>query len=187
VRLIVASILRWSHGQAGFLGRLISGEMESGKTEGTETLKRNTKVGTGISVGTEISRKKKMTRILIADDNAIIRGGLLRLLQSHEDWEVCGEARDGQEAVDKSRELDPDVVVLDFLMPGLNGIEAAKEISGMRPDTPILMWTMYLTTELCETARRAGVRGILAKGDVGELFSGVETLLGGGTFFAPVQ
>jgi DNA-binding NarL/FixJ family response regulator len=130
---------------------------------------------------------KKMTRILIADDNAIIRGGLLRLLQSHEDWEVCGEARDGQEAVDKSRELDPDVVVLDFLMPGLNGIEAAKEISGMHPDTPILMWTMYLTTELCETARRAGVRGILAKGDVGELFSGVETLLGGGTFFAPVQ
>ncbi len=139
-------------------------------------------------VETEILRKKMMmTRILIADDNAIIRGGLQRLLQTHEDWEVCGEARDGQEAVDKSRELDPDVVVLDFLMPGLNGIEAAREISGACPDTAILMWTMYLTNELCETARRAGIRGILAKGDVGELFSGVETLLGGGTFFAPVQ
>ena len=87
----------------------------------------------------------------------------------------------------KALALNPDVVLLDVSMPNLNGIEAAKEISGMRPDTPILMWTMYLTTELCETARRAGVRGILAKGDVGELFSGVETLLGGGTFFAPVQ
>jgi len=175
VRLIVASILRWSRGQSHLSAN------GNRKNAGTEILKRNTKEGT------ETPRKKKMTRILIADDNAIIRGGLLRLLQSHEDWEVCGEARDGQEAVDKSRELDPDVVVLDFLMPGLNGIEAAKEISGMRPDTPILMWTMYLTAELCDTARRAGVRGILAKGDVGELFSGVETLLGGGTFFAPVQ
>jgi DNA-binding NarL/FixJ family response regulator len=128
-----------------------------------------------------------MVRILIVDDNALIRGGLLRLLQSHEDWEVCGEARDGLEAVDKSRELDPDVVVLDFLMPGLNGIEAAKEISDTHPDTRILMWTMYLTNELRETAQRVGVRGILAKGDVGELFSGVETLLGGGTFFGPVH
>lgn len=138
----------------------------------------------------EEQRKDKgaeMIRILIADDNAIIRGGLLRLLQSHEDWEVCGEARDGLEAVDKSRELAPDIIVLDFLMPGLNGIEAAKEISDRSPDARILMWTMYLTNELCETARRAGIRGILAKGDVGELFSGVETLLGGGTFFAPVN
>ena len=71
-----------------------------------------------------------MTKILIADDNALIRGGLMRLLQTHDDWQVCGEARDGNEAVDKSRELVPDVVVLDFLMPGLNGIEAAKRISG---------------------------------------------------------
>lgn len=128
-----------------------------------------------------------MTKILIADDNALIRGGLLRLLQTHAGWEVCGEARDGLEAVSKSRELDPDVVVLDFLMPGLNGIEAARAISDSRPGTPILMWTMYLTTELCETARRAGVRGVLAKGNVGELFSGLETLLEGGTFFAPVD
>jgi DNA-binding NarL/FixJ family response regulator len=128
-----------------------------------------------------------MIRILIADDNALIRGGLQRLLQSHEDWEVCGEARDGLEAVDKSRELEPDIVVLDFLMPGKNGIEAAKEISDTQPGTRILMWTMYLTNELCDTARRAGVRGVLSKGDVGELFSGMETLLGGGTFFAPVH
>ncbi len=124
---------------------------------------------------------------MIADDNALIRGGLLKLLRSHDDWEVCGEARDGHEAVDKSRELDPDVVVLDFLMPGLNGIEAAREISDARPNIPILMWTMYLTRELCETARRAGVKGVLAKGNIGELFSGVETVLGGGTFYAPAH
>jgi DNA-binding NarL/FixJ family response regulator len=126
-----------------------------------------------------------MTKILIADDNALIRGGLLRLLQTHDDWEVCGEARDGQEAVEKSRELIPDVVVLDFLMPGLNGIEAAKRISGIRPEIPILLWTMYLSTELCQTARDAGIKGVLAKGNVGDLFDGLETVLNGGTFFTP--
>ncbi len=126
-----------------------------------------------------------MTKILIADDNALIRGGLLRLLQTHDDWEVCGEARDGQEAVEKSRELIPDVVVLDFLMPGLNGIEAAKRISGIRPEIPILLWTMYLSTELCQTAQAAGIKGVLAKGNVGDLFDGLETVLSGGTFFTP--
>ena len=128
-----------------------------------------------------------MTKILIADDNALIRGGLHRLLQTHEDWDVCGEAHDGREAVAKARELDPDLVVLDFLMPGLNGLEAAKEIASHRPEVPIFMWTMYLTAELCDAARRAGIRGVLAKGNVGELFSGLETLLKGGTFFAPVH
>lgn len=128
-----------------------------------------------------------MIRILIADDNPLIRGGLHRLLQSHYGWEVCGEARDGREAVAKSRELDPDVIVLDFLMPGLNGVEAAREITCSRPDTPILLWTLYLTRELCEKARLAGVKGVLAKGNVGELFSGVETVLGGGTFYEPVM
>jgi len=128
-----------------------------------------------------------MTKILIADDNALIRGGLHRLLQTHKDWEVCGEAHDGREAVAKTRELDPDLVVLDFLMPGLNGVDAAREISGHRPAIPILMWTMYLTAELCDAARQAGIRGVLAKGNVGELFDGLETLLKGGTFFAPVH
>jgi len=126
-----------------------------------------------------------MTKILIADDNELIRSGLQRLLQTHDDWEVCGEARDGQEAVEKSRELVPDVVVLDFLMPGLNGIEAAKRITGFCPATPILLWTMYLSNELCQTARDAGIRGVLAKGNVGDLFDGLETVLSGGTFFTP--
>ena len=126
-----------------------------------------------------------MTKILIADDNALIRGGLMRLLHTHDDWQVCGEACDGNEAVDKSRELVPDVVVLDFLMPGLNGIEAARRISGICPETPILLWTMYLSNELCETAKNAGIKGVLAKGNVGDLFDGLETVIGGGTFFAP--
>lgn len=125
-----------------------------------------------------------MTKILIADDNAVIRGGLSRLLRTHEDWEVCGEARDGQEAVDKSCELGPDVVVLDFRMPGLNGIDAARKISSLSPGIPILLWTMYLSPELCETAKRVGIRAVLAKGDVGYLFVGLETILKGGTFYA---
>ena len=126
-----------------------------------------------------------MTKILIADDNELIRAGLHRLLQTHDGWEVCGEARNGEEAVEKSRDLAPDVVVLDFLMPGLNGIEAAKRISGLSPDTPILLWTMYLSTELSKTAKNAGIKGVLAKGNVGELFHGLETILNGGTFYSP--
>jgi DNA-binding NarL/FixJ family response regulator len=125
------------------------------------------------------------TKILIVDDNVLIRRGLHRLLQMHEGWEVCGEASDGREAVQKSRELAPDVVVLDFFMPGLNGIEAAREISEMSPKIPILMWTMYLSPELFDTARNAGISGVLAKGNVNELFCGLETILQGGTFFAP--
>ena len=128
-----------------------------------------------------------MTKILIADDNALIRGGLHRLLQTHEDWEVCGEAKDGQEAIAKSRELAPDIVVLDFLMPVLNGLEAAKGIAAICPKTPILLWTMYLSTELCQTAKDAGIKGVLAKGNVGDLFDGLETILKGGTFFAPAN
>ena len=126
-----------------------------------------------------------MTSILIADDNALIRAGLHRFLQAHEDWEVCGEACDGEEAVEKTRDLIPDVVLLDFLMPGLNGIEAAKKISEFSPNIPILLWTMYLSAELNEAARNAGIKGVLAKGNAGELFLGLETILEGGTFYAP--
>lgn len=128
-----------------------------------------------------------VTKILIADDNVLIRRGLRKLLQTHDGWEVCGEASDGQEAIQKSRALVPDVIVLDFLMPGVNGIEAAKEISEMSPKIPILLWSMYLSPQLFETARSAGISGILPKGNVNELFSGLETILNGGTFYAPAQ
>ena len=93
------------------------------------------------------------TRILIADDSPIVRQCLGRLLCGHTDWEVCGEATDGEDAVCKTQELDPDLVILDFLMPRKNGIDAAREIGKRSPGTPILLCTICLTQELVDLAR----------------------------------
>jgi len=124
-----------------------------------------------------------VAKILIVDDNVMIRRGLRKLLQTHAGWEVCGEASNGEDAIQKSRELVPDVIVLDFLMPGLNGIEAATEIAEISPKIPILLWTMYLSPQLFDIARSADINGILPKGNVNELFKGLEIILSGGTFF----
>ena len=123
------------------------------------------------------------TRILIADDSQIIRQCLGRLLCTHRGWEVCGEAKDGEEAVQKVQELTPDVVVLDFLMPRKNGLEAAREIGKLSPRIPILLCTLSITPELVDLSRRAGVSGTLSKNNMNKVFAGIETLLRGHTFF----
>ena len=123
------------------------------------------------------------TRILIADDSPIVRQCMGRLLGDHTDWEVCGEASDGDEAVCKAQELDPDLVVLDFLMPRKNGIDAAREIGKLSPKTPILLCTICLTPELVDLARRAGVSGTLPKGELNKVVTCIETLLRGERFF----
>ena len=87
-------------------------------------------------------------RILIADDNLPIRLGLRRLLEKQPGWEVCGEAVDGPDAIQKSRELHPDLIILDFLMPRANGLEAAREINKADPRVPILLCTIYLSKQL---------------------------------------
>src|ERR1700757_1230336 len=82
-------------------------------------------------------------RILIADDHEIFRRGLRSLLESHPEWEVCGEAVDGQEAVDRFKELQPDVIVLDVGMPRLNGLEAAELIRKQVPDSRIVILSQH--------------------------------------------
>ena len=123
------------------------------------------------------------TRILIADDNSPVRSGLRHLLENHPDWEVCGEAVDGADAVEKSRKLKPDVIVIDFLMPRANGLEAASEITKSLPEVPILLCSMYLSEPLLEQARRAGIRGAVSKTKVGDIVHGVEALLQQKGFF----
>lgn len=123
------------------------------------------------------------TRILIADDNSPVRSGLRHLLENQPNWRVCGEAVDGVDAIVKSRELNPDLIVLDFIMPRANGLEAAIEITKTQPTVPILLCSMYLSAPLLEQARRVGIRGAVSKTNVGEIVDGVEALLGRKEFF----
>jgi len=124
-----------------------------------------------------------MARILIADDNSHVRHALRALLEHNPDWVVCGEAVDGRDAVLKAKQLTPDLVVLDFLMPGLNGLEAAREIHKSVPSTRMLMCTMYLSPQLTEVAKSSGVRGAVAKTGIGQLTKGIEAVLRDETYF----
>jgi DNA-binding NarL/FixJ family response regulator len=124
-----------------------------------------------------------MARILIADDNPHVRHALRTLLEHNPEWQVCGEAVDGRDAVSKAKELTPDLVVLDFLMPGLNGLEAAREIHKYVPSTRMLMCTMYLSPQLTEVAKSSGVRGTVSKTGIGHLTKGIEAVLRDETFF----
>jgi DNA-binding NarL/FixJ family response regulator len=123
-----------------------------------------------------------MTRILVADDSNVMRHGMRLLLRQHEGWEVCGEAVDGQEAVLKAHQLAPDVVVLDFAMPVMNGIEAARQIRNERPNTPIVLCSMYLDSQLATVAHDAGIASVLSKSNIGQVIKGVEAGLRGESF-----
>jgi DNA-binding NarL/FixJ family response regulator len=126
----------------------------------------------------------KPFRILIADDHDVVRSGIRTLLEGHPGWTVCGEARDGREAVAKVAELRPDLVVLDVAMPTLNGMDAARQILKVRPGTPILIFTLYESDELIRQVLEAGVRGFILKSDAAQnLLLAVEALQRQATFF----
>lgn len=124
-------------------------------------------------------RPMAITRILIVDDSAIFREGLRTILEDHIDWHVCGEAENGMEAVEKSRLLVPDLIVMDLSMPYMTGIEAAYEIFREFPKIPILLLTLYLTQQLAEEASKTGIRATLSKSDMDRLIDGIETILRG--------
>jgi DNA-binding NarL/FixJ family response regulator len=104
-----------------------------------------------------------MLRILVADDAPMVRAGLKLLLEAHEGWSVCGEAEDGQDAVQKALALNPDVVLLDVAMPNLNGIEASEIIKKHLPSATIFFVTQYDSLEMARATAEAGARGYIAK------------------------
>jgi DNA-binding NarL/FixJ family response regulator len=104
-------------------------------------------------------------RILIADDHAVVRAGLRALLESRSGWDVCGEAADGREAVEKATKLKPDVAVLDIGMPLLNGVEATRRIRASSPQTEVLILTMHQSDDLVHQVIEAGARGYILKDD----------------------
>jgi DNA-binding NarL/FixJ family response regulator len=104
-----------------------------------------------------------MLRILVADDVPMVRAGLKSLLETHEGWSVCGEAGDGQDAVQKALDLTPDVVLLDVSMPHLNGLQAAEIIKKHLPSATIYFVTQYHSLEMARATAEVGARGCIAK------------------------
>lgn len=123
-------------------------------------------------------------KILVADDHEVMRLGIRNLLEAQANWTVCAEASDGKEAVDKTLQCRPDVIILDITMPTLNGIEAANRISASHPEIPIILFSLHLSDDLMNAFSCATIRGAVSKSEAGrDLVEAVETVLRGGTFF----
>jgi DNA-binding NarL/FixJ family response regulator len=104
-------------------------------------------------------------RILVVDDNALVRGLVREFIESRPGFEVCGEAADGFEGVEKGLELRPDLIVLDFLMPRINGLQAAMMLREVVPATPIILYTVYKDETISCLAHNAGVASVISKTD----------------------
>lgn len=101
--------------------------------------------------------------ILIADDKRHMRRVLRSLIEGHEGWEVCAEAADGVQAVNRAKQFQPDLIILDLAMPELNGIEAAGQISQALPGVPILIFTLYASPQIEREAEKVGVQRVISK------------------------
>jgi DNA-binding NarL/FixJ family response regulator len=123
------------------------------------------------------------TRILIADDDASIRGLLRRILEEHPGWQVCGEAANGRDAILKTEQLTPDVVVIDLAMPQMNGLQAGQEIFKSTHLPMLLLTVQDVSPELAQEARKAGFQGALSESRGVEVVTGIETLLREENFF----
>ena len=123
-------------------------------------------------------------RILVADNHEIVRRGICALLKSHAGWDVCAEAADGREAVEKAKQLDPDVVILDIGMPNVNGLTAARQILQNDPQQKILILTITDSEQIVREVLQAGARGFVLKSDAArDLLTAVEALEKNRTFF----
>jgi DNA-binding NarL/FixJ family response regulator len=126
-------------------------------------------------------------RVVLADDHAMFRQGIKRILRDAEALEVVGEARDGLELLEVSRETNPDMVILDISMPNLRGLEATREIKMIFPNVKVLILTMHSDKEYVYGAISAGADGYLLKEDADtELFEAVETIRQGGCYISPI-
>jgi DNA-binding NarL/FixJ family response regulator len=124
-----------------------------------------------------------MKRILIADDNPTVRRGLRGVIQHHEDWDVCGEAVDGRDAIARARELHPDILLLDLAMPGMNGFDTARELAKQVPGLQILLCTAQLSTFVVREAEKMGIQGAVSKSKVSQITDGIAALLRHETFY----
>jgi DNA-binding NarL/FixJ family response regulator len=123
-------------------------------------------------------------RILVADDHEVVRKGLIALLEQQPEWQVCGEACNGREAVEKAKQLMPDVIIMDISMPGLNGLEATRQIVKANPAARVLILSLHDSEQVVRNVLDAGARGFLMKSDPAlDMVAGVDALRLGKTYF----
>ena len=116
-------------------------------------------------------------RVLIADDHGSFRRALRTALEHSKAYEICGEAKDGIEAVRLAKQSNPDVIILDLLMPGLNGFNAAKQIRDVLPDTPMVLLTLYENRQVQLEADRCGFSAVISKTQPGRLLNALDEAL----------
>lgn len=123
-------------------------------------------------------------RILVADDHEIVRRGICALLTSRPGWEICGEASDGRDAVEKVKKLRPDITILDVSMPSLNGLEATRQILSHDPQHRVLVLSVNASPQVVEEVLQAGAKGYILKSDAGnDLVDAVDALRQGRPYF----
>jgi len=116
-------------------------------------------------------------QILVVDDNEVVRGRLSEALNSHDGWEVCAAVENGEQALVKARELNPDLIILDLAMPVMDGLRATREILRILPSVAIIIYTLHYAPWVELEAKKAGARGVVAKSDVTKLMDLAEDLL----------
>src|ERR1700676_2865521 len=118
-------------------------------------------------------------RILLVDDNSIVRRQLRFYLETATGFEISGEAINGRDAIEKAQELSPDLIILDFTMPMMNGLEAAKTLRAMMPEVPLILFTVHRSANLESDACVAGISAVISKVEgVTALVDRVRSLLG---------
>jgi len=118
------------------------------------------------------------TRFLIVDDSELVRRSLRTVLQANPDWEICGEAADGVSAVEMFKELRPNIVILDFQMPGINGIETARRMAEIAPAVPVVLFTQHASADLERHAHEVGIRSVVSKTNAFPMVGMIQALLG---------
>jgi LuxR family transcriptional regulator, maltose regulon positive regulatory protein len=127
-----------------------------------------------------------MPRVLVVDDHAVIRRGVQGILSTYPEWDLCGEADNGQDAIRLAGELAPEIVIMDVSMPGMNGLEATRIIHDVLPETKVLLLTLHSSLEFVRSAFRAGARGYVLKSDAeNELVRALNVVIGEGTYVSP--
>jgi DNA-binding NarL/FixJ family response regulator len=124
-------------------------------------------------------------RILIVDDHDVVREGVRAILKKRTDWEICGEAANGQEAIVQTEALRPDVIILDITMPKMSGLDVARKIAHDVPRSRVVMFTMHDSETVERAVRGSGAHGLVLKLNAArDLVKAVDVVAEGGTFFA---